>query len=139
MAGAIAFWGGWQTNGWRLNNQIAVIKTQQAEALATATREARATESRRLLTVQEAQNAAIKRAQTARADADSARTELDRLRQSVANTAGGVPGESTTACTQRAAATADLLTQCGGVYQELAATADRLNADRVMLLEAWPK
>lgn len=139
LAGALSFWGGWAMQGWRLHGQIVAIKAAQSEALATATREARATESRRFANVQEAQNAATKRAQAARADADRARSELDRLRQHVATTAGGVPGESTSACTQRADISADLLSQCASQYQDLAATADRINADRLMLIEAWPK
>jgi hypothetical protein len=94
VAGALGFAGGWQTQGWRLGEQISKMKEAQAEAVNVATREARATESRRFTNVQEAQNAAQKRAQTARLDADRARTELDRLRDELASTRGGVPGES---------------------------------------------
>lgn len=139
IAAALAGWAGWSVQGWRLGEQIAAIKSQQAEAVASATREARATESRRFTTVQEAQNAAQKRAQAARADADRARSELDGLRQHIATTRGGVPGESPGACVQRADTAAELLAVCAASHQELASTADRLNADRLMLTEAWPK
>lgn len=136
---ALGFGGGWKVQNWRLGGQIATIKAQQSESLAEATREARTTESRRSTQLQEAQNAATKRATTARLDADNARSELDRLRQSIADAAGGVPGESASACTERAVTGRELLAQCAGAYQDLAATADRLNADRLMLVEAWPK
>ena len=139
VAGALGFASGWQTQGWRLGEQIEAIKSQQAEAVATATREARAQESARFTNVQEAQNAAQKRAQVARADADRARGELDRLRDTIRATAGGVPGESTAACTQRADAAADVLAQCGAAYQDLAAIADRHASDARTLVEAWPK
>lgn len=139
VAGALGFAGGWQTQGWRLGEQIAALKNQQAETVNTATREARATESRRFTNVQEAVNAAQTRAQTARRDADRARTELDRLRDATRATRGGVPGESASACTQRADTAADLLSQCAGAYLNLAGEADRLNADRLMLLESWPR
>ena len=139
LGASIAAVGAYKVQGWRYTGQINQIRAAQAEAVATATREARATESRRFTTAQEAQNAAQKRAQASRADADRARSELDGLRQQVAATRGGLPGEPAAACIQRADTAADLLGHCASQYQELAATADRLNADRLMLLEAWPK
>ena len=139
LAALIAFAGGWKVQGWRLGEQINQIKAAQLEAVSTAVREARAQESARFKGVQDAQAAAQTRAQVARRDADRARSELDRLRDELASTRGGVPGESTAACTQRADAAADVLAQCAGAYQWLAEVADRLNADRLMLIEAWPK
>ena len=115
------------------------MKAAQQEAVATATREARAQESKRFQGVQDAETAAKTRAVAARRDADAARSELDRLRDATRSTRGGVPGESTAACTQRAATAADVLGQCAAAYLDLAAIADRLNADRLMLQEAWPK
>ena len=139
LAALIAFTGGWKVQGRRLGEQITQIKAAQLEAVNTAVREARATESRRFTNVQEAQNAATKRAQIARADADRARSELDRLRNDISATRGGVPGESTASCAQRADAAADVLAQCAGAYQGLAEVADRLDSDRRTLIEAWPK
>lgn len=139
VAGALAFWGGWATQGWRLGEQISKMKEAQAEAVNVATREARAQESARFTNVQEAQNAAQKRAQVARADADRARGELDRLRDDIRATAGGVPGESAAACAQRADTSADLLGQCAAAYIDLAAIADRHASDARTLIEAWPK
>lgn len=139
IAASLAGWAGWSVQGWRLGEQIEAIKSQQAEAVATATREARAQESARFTNVQEAQNAAQKRAQVARADADRARGELDRLRDTIRATAGGVPGESTASCTQRADTSADLLGQCAAAYLDLAAIADRHASDARTLIEAWPK
>ena len=139
IAAALAGWAGWSVQGWRMGEQIAALKTAQAEAVNTATREARATESRRFTNVQEAVNAAQTRAQAARRDADAARTELDRLRNSVAATRGGVPGESAAACAVRADAGGELLAQCAAAYSDLAAVADRHASDARTLIEAWPK
>jgi hypothetical protein len=139
VAAALAGWAGWQVQAWRLGEQIEAIKSQQAEAVATATREARAQESARFTNVQEAQNAAQKRAQVARADADRARGELDRLRDATRATRGGVPGESAAACAQRADAGADVLGQCAAAYLDLAAIADRHANDARTLIESWPK
>ena len=139
IAASLAGWAGWSVQGWRLGEQIAALKTAQAEAVNTATREARAQESARYKGVQDAQTAAQARAQAARRDADAARSELDRLRNTLGATRGGVPGESTAACTQRADAAADVLGQCAAAYSELAAVADRHASDARTLIEAWPK
>ena len=139
LGASIAAVGAWQVQSWRYTGQINQIRAAQAEAVNTATREARAQESARFKGAQDAQAAAQTRAQVARRDADRARSELDRMRDTLSATRGGVPGESTAACTQRADAAADVLAQCGAAYQDLAAIADRLNADRLMLMEAWPK
>ena len=139
LAALIAFGGGWKVNGWRLGEQINEMKSAQQQAVADATREARAQESARFKGVQDAQAAAQTRAQVARRDADRARSELDRMRDTLSATRGGVPGESTAACTQRADAAADVLAQCGAAYQDLAAIADRHASDARTLIEAWPK
>lgn len=82
---------------------------------------------------------AAKRAQSHRADADSARTELDRLRHALA-TSPADPGANTCAATpDRADTVRELFGQCAGALADLAATADRLNADRLTLLDAWPR
>ena len=139
IAASLAGWAGWSVQGWRMGEQIAALKTAQAEAVNTATREARAQESKRFQGVQDAQAAAQTRAVAARRDADAARTELDRLRNSVAAARGGVPGESAAACAQRADAAGDVLGQCAAAYSELAAIADRHASDARTLIEAWPK
>ena len=81
---------------------------------------------------------AAKRAQSHRVDADSARTELDRLR--LALTSPADPGSNTcTATPDRADPVRELLSECAGALVDLAATADRLNNDRLTLLDAWPR
>ena len=139
IAASLAGWAGWSVQGWRLGEQIAALKTAQAEAVNTAAREARAQESKRFQGVQDAQAAAQTRAVAARRDADAARSELDRLRNTLGATRGGVPGESTAACTQRADTSADLLGQCAAAYLDLAAIADRHANDARTLIESWPK
>jgi hypothetical protein len=139
IAASLAGWAGWSVQGWRLGEQIAALKTAQAEAVNTATREARATESRRFTNVQEAQNAAQKRAQTARLDADRARTELDRLRDELASTRGGVPGESPAACAEPSSQRDNVLLECLSSYEALGRDADLWKNDALMLRDAWPK
>ena len=77
-------------------------------------------------------------AQRNRADADSARTELDRLRGAIASSPGA--GANTGAASAHgASALQELFGQCAGALAGLAATADRLNTDRLTLLDAWPR
>ncbi len=139
LGASIAAVGAYKVQDWRYTGQINQIRAAQAEAVNTATREARAQESARFKGVQDAQAAAQTRAIAARRDADAARGELDRMRDTLSATRGGVPGESPGACTVRADSAGELLAQCAGAYQGMAEVADRLNADRLMLREAWPK
>ena len=139
VAAALAGWAGWQVQAWRLGEQIAAIKSDQLEAVNTATREARATESRRFKEAQDAQAAAQARAISARRDADAARAAAGSLRDALHTASNGMPGEPASACHERAHAIGELLAQCAEAHQGLAAIADRLNADRLMLIEAWPK
>lgn len=139
LGASIAAVGAYKVQDWRYTGQINQIKAAQAEAVNTATREARAQESARFKGVQDAQAAAQTRAQVARRDADRARGELDRMRDTLSATRGGVPGESTAACTERADAAADVLAQCGAAYLSMAGIADRHASDARTLIEAWPK
>lgn len=129
----------WKVQSWRYTGQIATIKASQLEAVNTATREARATESRRYQGVQDAQNSATKRAAVARADASAARTELDRLRNAIRTRPVCVPGDTASASPERTDTAGLVLAECGQALTDLAATADRLHADRMMLLESWPR
>lgn len=139
LGASIAAVGAWQVQSWRYTGQINQIRAAQAEAVNTAVREARATESRRFTNVQEAQNAAQKRAQTARLDADRARTELDRLRDQLTSARGGVPGESPGACTEPSSQRDNVLLECLSSYEALGRDADLWKNDALMLRDAWPK
>lgn len=140
LAALIAFTGGWKVQGWRLGEQINQIKASQLEAVSTAVREARATESRRFTHVQEAQNAATKRAQIARADADRARSELDRLRDAIRERpACNVPNDTTSTSTEPSSQRDNVLLECLSSYEALGRDADLWKNDALMLRDAWPK
>ena len=139
LAAALSGWGVWTVQAWRYTGQIASIKLDHVQAVTDATREARATESRRFKEVQDAQANATKRAQVARADSAAARTELDRLRDAIAARPVCVPGDTASASPERTDTAGLVLAECGQALTDLAATADRLHADRMMLLESWPR
>jgi hypothetical protein len=139
LAAALAGWGGWAVQKWRYTGQIASIKLEHAQAVNAATREARATESRRFKEVQDAQANATKRAQVARADSAAAHSELSRLRDAIAARPVCVPGDTASASDVGTDTAGLVLAECGQALTDLAATADRLHADRMMLLESWPR
>jgi len=101
--------------------------------------QARFTEHLRATAVQKALNEHTQNLQTARHDADSARTELDGLRAAIQGRSNNPSGESTSAPDKRTAALGDVLQQCGQAYQELARRADGHVADILLLQGAWPK
>ena len=138
IAAALAGWAGWSVQGWRMGEQIAALKTAQAEAVNTATREARATESRRYQEIQNAQAKSAQRAADARRASDAARTAGDWLRDDIA---AGLRSseESAAACHQHAATVSRLLDQCQQDYRGMATTAQGHAGDVKLLLEAWPK
>ena len=140
LAGVLAAVGTWKVQEWRYTGQIATIKAAQLEAITSATREARATESRRFTNVQEAQNAATKRAQIARADADRARSELDRLRNDIRERpACNVPNDTTSTSTEPSSQRDNVLLECLSSYEALGRDADLWKNDALMLRDAWPK
>ena len=140
LGASIAAVGAYKVQDWRYTGQINQIRAAQAEAVNTATREARATESRRFTNVQEAQNAATKRAQIARADADRARSELDRLRDAIRERpACNVPNDTTSTSTEPSSQRDNVLLECLSSYEALGRDADLWKNDALMLRDAWPK
>ena len=139
LGASIAAVGAWQVQNWRYGEQMAEIRHDQAVASKEAEKFARQAETQRRSDVDEAIRNSTVRAIAARRDADAARSELDRMRDTLSATRGGVPGESTAACAVRADAGADVLAQCAAAYLSMAGIADRHANDARTLIEAWPK
>jgi len=139
IGAAVAAVSAWQVQNWRYGEQMAEIRHDQAVASKEAEKFARQAETQRRSDVDEAIRNSTVRAIAARRDADAARSELDRMRDTINASRGGVPGESPGACAVRADAAGELLAQCAGAYQWLAGIADRHANDARTLIEAWPK
>ncbi|ARQ46070.1 hypothetical protein [Oxalobacter formigenes] len=126
---AVAFCAGWIVNGWRLDSKLEGWKKEQAE-------QAREAETKWNQKIQEANNHAIEREKTIRADADNARNAVDRLRKQLASYTAN---DTNAASIQRTGTVAELFADCAGKYRDMAETADRLDNDRRKLRDGWPQ
>ena len=133
LSASLAFGGGWQVNQWRHDSH----EKQAIEQAAAQQRELHAMEQKRSNGVIAAQNTARKRETALRRDADSARTELDSLRDKSA-AALLIARSSHDACIVTANAQAVIQSQCTGELQTLARDADGHASDAKTLMDAWP-
>jgi hypothetical protein len=134
-----AFSAGWVANGWRLGEQIAKIRREQAESVAAANEAARLKERALNKQLEEARNDAEKRETALRADADSARKSVVSLRDQLAANKRAMSDASAAAVRQYADAVANVFLDCTDKYRELAEEADRISSERQTLIDAWPK
>lgn len=139
IGAALAATGAWQVQNWRHGEQIATIRADAAESTARAEKAAQLVRETRQQDVNNAVKNATRRAQTARADADGARSELERLRDDLRASAGPSGDAACTAADQRATTVSDVLAECAAAYTSLARTADGHANDVRTLTDAWPK
>jgi len=134
VAGAIGFGAAWQIQTARIehaeNHRIEIAREQE--------REISRLESKRSLEYIDAQNRARQRESKLRADVATANAAVDSLRDSITSYVQATRSNPD-ACAVRTDAIGQLLAECSKVYSEMAGIADRLNSDRVMLMDAWPK
>ncbi len=132
-------WGG--INAYRVNSvkaEIADLKAAHSMALADALTNAK-TESDRLQKVKDdALAKAEKRASDNKVAAGRARTELDRLRRTVAD-ASSSTDPACKAIADRAATLGDVFGECAGELTEVARKADAHASDLRTFQESWPE
>jgi hypothetical protein len=133
MAAAAAAAGTWQIQSWR----IEAIHADHARKALEATELARV-ETQKLQEIKdEALRMANARASQHRIAADGARTELDRLRDTIATADKNQPPN--TSRTDAAATARAILADCAAQYQSVARAADGHYSDAVTLQSAWPR
>lgn len=137
--GAIAFGGGWITNGWRLGQQIERIHAERAQADLSNALAAGVQEAEWTKTVEDARNDATIREQAIRRDVVGARNAVDSLQRELADIQRSLPTLAAEACRERADTLAELFGQCTARYGEVAEKADRHASDVKTLSDAWPK
>jgi len=135
-----AFFSGWMVNGWRYDAEIAQMNADNAQAVTVATQTAMA-ETNRLQGVKDAAiSKANQRAQINAASAAAARSELDRLRDDLNNSATTpVSDASCGAISDYASTLKTVFAECAGSLEALAGKADNHFSDYKTLSDSWPK
>ena len=130
---AASFGTAWRIQDWRFD---AKEKTHAEQKLAQVQLSA-AADIRRMDNTIQAQRAATSRAVALRTDRDRAYSELERLRDTLAN----MPRASATAstCAESGSKRNVVLLECLASYEALARDADPWKNDALMLRDAWPK
>lgn len=135
IAGVIFGLGGtsaWQVQAWRITN----IKAEHTQAIAKATAQVVAAEKANQLKQIEAQNAKSKRQAINQTAAANTRAELYSLRNA---TNAYIAKTTPSTCNVRTETLAVVFGSCADALTELAAKADRLESDRQLLLDSWPR
>ena len=138
IAGVLAFGAAWQVQGMRYGKQIADLKLEHAEAVASSAKSAlKLTEHYR-----ENADAAVKKAEARAAqnkrDADRLRTELDGLRGDIADVPERIRSATREAVDQYAATATAVFGECAARYSELAVSATGHASDVRTMMDAWP-
>lgn len=115
-----------------------LAEAKHAQAAVLASNEARSLERARQRRADEAGRLAAARSNRLVADNRRARSELDRLRDTISSSHRPVD-QSCAAANQRAATAEHLLIQSGELLAEIAGAADKHASDVKLLLDAWPK
>jgi hypothetical protein len=139
LAGALAvgLLTGWTANGWRLNGKIDEMVLEHTQAVLVATEQAAAETVR----MQKEKDAAIQKAaaqaQRNMADAASARSERDRLRNDLVASRSTFAEATDTSLIEYANTLSVVFEQCTREYSELAEKADGHATDAENLFSAW--
>ena len=129
----------WFVQDWRYGEQIALLKLEHAEAVASSAKSAlKLTEHYR-----ENADAAVKKAEARAAqnkrDADRLRDELDGLRGDLADVPDRIRSATREAVDQYAAAATVVFDHCARRYSDMAQAAAGHASDVQTLMDAWPK
>lgn len=137
-AAALAGLVGWTAQGWKMGEDIATIKQEHSDAVASSAKSAlKLTEHYRENTDAAVRKAESRAAQNKR-DADGLRDQLDGLRGDLATVPNRIRNATREAVDQYATTANVLFDQCSRRYSEMAGTAQGHAADVETLKEAWP-
>jgi hypothetical protein len=139
IAAVIAFAAGFLVQGWRMDAQIAEIEAANSKAQAEAAAQAALDTARMQKDKDNAlRQATIKAAQNALA-ANSARTELDRLRKQQDASATAMSDATCTSVREHAAALNTVFGECVATLEGLARKADGHALDQRTLSDSFPR
>jgi len=139
LAGALAvgLLTGWTANGWRLNGKIDEMVLEHTQALQVATEQAAKETARMQGEKDAAVQKAVALAQRNKADAASARSERDRLRDDLVASRSTFAQATDTSLIEYTNTLSVVFEQCTREYSELAEKADGHATDAQGLFNAW--
>ncbi len=139
LAGALAvgLLTGWTANGWRLNAKIDEMVLEHTQAVQVATQKAMDETTRMQGEKDAAVQKAVALAQRNKADAASARSERDRLRDDLVASRSTFAQATDTSLAQYTNTLSIVFEQCTREYSELAEKADGHATDSENLFTAW--
>ena len=139
LAGALAvgLLTGWTANGWRLNGKIDEMVLEHTQAVLVATEKAAKETARMQGEKDAAVQKAVIQAQRNKADAVSARSERDRLRDDLVASRSTFAEATDTSLIEYANTLSVVFEQCTKKYSELAEKADGHATDAENLFSAW--
>ena len=139
LAGALAvgLLTGWTANGWRLNGKIDEMVLEHTQAVQVATQKAMDETTRMQGEKDAAVQKAVALAQRNKADAVSARSERDRLRDDLVASRSTFAEATDTSLAQYTNTLSIVFEQCTKEYSELAEKADGHATDAENLFTAW--
>lgn len=134
---AVGLLTGWTANGWRLNAKIDEMVLEHTQAVLVATQQA----AEQTAKMQEEKDAAVQKAvalaQRNKADAVSARSERDRLRDDLVASRSTFTEATDTSLIEYTNTLSVVFEQCTREYSELAEKADGHATDAENLFTAW--
>ncbi|WP_393945893.1 hypothetical protein [Comamonas sp. J-3] len=153
VAAALAAWGTWQVQDWRLSGQVEQAQEQKAQAERALVLEqqdrkdqllrARASALETYTRMEAQKNAAIdkqtQRAEANRLAAQQLRTDVDGLHGQLATVPARIAAATSAAVADYAATATKLFGQCTREYAAMAERADGHANDVQALIEAWPE
>ena len=134
---AVGLFTGWTANGWRLNGKIDEMVLEHTQALQVATEQAAKETARMQGEKDAAVQKAVALAQRNKADAASARSERDRLRDDLVASRSTFAQATDTSLIEYTNTLSVVFEQCTREYLELAAKADGHALDTTTLFIAW--
>ena len=134
---AVGLLTGWTANGWRLNGKIDEMVLEHTQAVLVATQQAAAETTRMQGEKDAAVQKAVALAQRNMADAASARSERDRLRDDLIASRGTFAQATDASLAQYTNTLSVVFEQCTREYSELAEKADGHATDAENLFTAW--
>jgi hypothetical protein len=139
LAGALAvgLLTGWTANGWRLNGKIDEMVLEHTQALQVATQKALDETTRMQGEKDAAVQKAAAQAQRNMADANSARSERDRLRDDLVASRSTFSEATDASLVKYASTLSVVFEQCSREYLAVAEKADGHATDAESLFTAW--